>query len=745
MKFLKLFLVQLFFLFFLYNLSNSAIINKVKVNGNRQISLNLILSKISFIKGKNYNDTELNTFQKNLFNTGFFKSVNFKVRDDILFINVNENPVIDFLYIYGDKNKDRIEKLYENIELKVGNIFSDYKLLNDISKINQLYKYSGYYNVKVEPTVKLVDQHKVNISIKITKNEKLKIKNVFFIGKKFFDSATLRDVVSTSESAWWKFLSTTSYVNDDRINYDKNLLKNFFKEESFYDAQVLSANIDILDNNFANIVFSIDSGSKYYFGDFNYNNLEFFDNNNKKYLLTIFETLKNKKYSSKKTIFLKDKINEFLISNKFENLDFAVMERKNKNKIDINIDFYNKKLPTIANISVKGNSITEEKVIRNNLLFSEGDLLTNYKISKSEDNLNNLTIFKNSKIIKNKIDNDSINVQIEVEEQPTGSIMGGVGIGSNETAISFSVTEKNLFGSNITVNTDMSIGTEKIIGNFLLINPDYNDSGRLIKNNFFIQNTNYESVGYESKMVGDDISTKYQIYDDISLNLGVGFDYDTIKASSSSSLLYKSQEGNYKTFKLFYGLNNDKRNRKFKTTDGHILGFNQTMGIPGSDIPYIYNNLSGKYYYSISKDYILNLKSAISSINALDNKNVKLSNRLFLSSRQLRGFEPRSVGPVDGNDHVGGNYSYYGGVSSTFPNPLPEKWNATTLMFLDTANLWGVDYDDSKDSNKIRSSYGIGLDWTSPLGPVSFTLSNAISKASTDNDQKFSFQIGSVF
>lgn len=743
-KFLKIILIKILFLSFCNTISLAEIIKNVRLKGNSKIQLETVLNKINFSYNKNYTNEDLNRFQKKLFDTGFFKEIKFNLSAETLTISVIENPVIDFFYIYGDQNKERIEKIYDLIELKSGNLYSDYKLQQDILKIFQIYKYNGFYKAEILPTVKLVDKNRVNISIKINKNEKFNINKIYFLGEKFFKSSELLDVLSSSENSWWKFLSTSSLLNEERINYDKFLLKKYYLNEGYYDAQIVSTKIDILENNTANLTFSINAGQKYYFGEINYNTIVGFENNDDFKKIFLNKTF-SKNYSSQKVFLMKDKINNFLKFYRLQNYDFTVREVKDKNKININISFNERKLPVVNNILIKGNSITEEKVIRNNLVFSEGDSFSNYKLDKSKDNILATGIFKNVEISKNFLTNNLVDIDITIDEQPTGSIMGGVGIGSNETAINFMITEKNLFGQNIAVSSDLSVGTEKILGNFSISNPDFKDSGILVKNNFFVLNTDYTSVGYESSMFGNDLSTRFSVYEDLDFHFGVGFDHDKIDVSSSATDVYKSQQGSYTTFKTFYGLTEDKRNRKFNTTDGHILGFNQTVGIPGSDIPYLANNLYGKFYYSVSKDYILNVKSGVSSINSLNDKNVKLSSREFLGTRQLRGFEPRKVGPVDGTDHVGGNYSIYFGTSTTFPNPIPEKWNAKTILFLDAGNIWGVDYDSSKDSSKLRSAYGVGLDWISPLGPISFSLSNTISKADADKDQKFSFQIGSVF
>lgn len=745
MKHFKILILFFCFFFSLVFNSYSQIISQIKFNGNKYVQREALLSKINFIPNKDYNDQELNLIQKVIFETGFFKSLDFKVLGNVLVINLVENPIIDFLYVYGDKNKERVEKIYDLIQLKTGNLFSEHKLLQDISTISKLYKYSGYYDVKVEPLIKLIDNNKVNIAIKVTKNNKYKINKIFFIGNKIFSSKVLLDVVSSSENSWFKFLSSSKLLNEDRVEYDRQLLKLFYLDEGYYDVQVLFSKIDIKQNYSADIIHSIDAGKKYSFGSVNYDKLNFFNQNDQKNLLKIKNKISNKVYSRKKVVELRDEISQIIISNKKINLDFNVVQEKTLDKINLNILFSETKLPIVKNITVRGNSITEEKVIRNNLIFSEGDTYSSYKQEKSKDNLQSINIFKTSKIAKETLSDNTVEVTVDVEEKPTGSIMGGVGVSSNEAAISFSVSEQNLFGSNILVNSELSIGTQKVLGNLLVVNPDYNNTGRLVRNNFYAQQTNYDSVGYDSSSIGDDISTSYDIYEDISLKVGFGIDYDKISTSPSASAVYKNQEGNYKTLKTFYEIANDKRNRRFQTTSGHIVGFGQSISLPVSDIAYLSNTIYGKYYKSLGKDYTLNVKSGFSTINGYNSDNVKLSNRLFVSSKQLRGFEPRKIGPVDGVDHIGGNYSLYGGVSSTFPNPLPEKWNATTLLFLDAGNVWGVDYDSSKDSDKVRSSVGVALDWVSPLGPISFSLSNAISKASTDDDQTFSFQIGSTF
>ena len=165
-------------------------------------------------------------------------------------------------------------------------------------------------------------------------------------------------------------------------------------------------------------------------------------------------------------------------------------------------------------------------------------------------------------------------------------------------------------------------------------------------------------------------------------------------------------------------------------------------------MPTITTSIGSTIYKELfSSQYIGSARIRIANSSSLDNaKDIKLSDRLFASVNDLRGFELRGVGPIDGSDHVGGNNLATVSLKSTFPNPIPESLRANTYLFLDAGNVWGVDYSNAiSGSSKIRSSSGLALDIMSPLGPLSFTYAIPLSKASTDISQRFLFNIGSSF
>ena len=292
--------------------------------------------------------------------------------------------------------------------------------------------------------------------------------------------------------------------------------------------------------------------------------------------------------------------------------------------LDIEFKFVKKPRKFINLINISGNTITEESVIRRNLLFSEGDSFLDYKVLKSIDKVKSLRIFKDVKFNTDNLGNEKVDLNISVEEQPTGSVSAGIGIGSSGSTVSTTIVEKNLFGKGITLDGNVNVGTEKISGNVGLSLPDFMNSGNVFNYNVFAISTDFTNAGYESKKIGNSISTKYNIYEDIGLTTGVAVDRDSIDTNASASDLYKSREGDYLTFKGFYSISNDKRDSGFQPTKGYRVGFGQGLAIPGSDITYIENNLVGAIYHSISSDYILGFKSGLNTINSIGDEDIKL-------------------------------------------------------------------------------------------------------------------------
>ena len=738
--------IVIFFLI-LTNIS-FAEIKKVNISGNSRVNSSTIESLIEK-KISNVDSIYINTLTKKIYDTDFFADVKISFNQDILTINVTENPIINFFYINGVKDSD-LDQINKIINLKENNIFSSSKLKKDIEATREFLNAAGFYQALIIPEVIKIDNNQVNLIINIDKKEISKIKNIYFIGNKVFSNSQLIDVITSSEDGWWKFFSTSS-LSEQRIEYDKQLLKDFYKSKSFYDVQIESAFAGIdKDNNFT-LTFSINSGKKYKFGDYDLKvsgiPLKESDIIEIKDIST--KLLKNEFYSPLTINKLNKQVTNLLESKRYGNFEINIQDTKAvDDRINIIVQLNEGQKLLINKINIQGNTITEEKVIRDNLTISEGDQLSSSKIKKSVDDIKSKQLF--SKVDYKVEDSDKKNfkdLNLFVKEQPTGSITAGVGYGTNGGLFEASVNERNFLGQGINLNFTGRLSSEAIRGDLSYVSPNFNNSSKELAVSLFSDLDDFKNSGYQNKRVGTRFATKYEIYEDIFFRPNLGAQFDKLEVTGNASNLLRSREGNFITTSFGYNFLNDHRDSKFNPTAGSLIYFDQNIATFFSDIPTVQTGVGATFYQELFSDkFIGSAKARLANVTAFNNKDVKLSDRIFASPSDLRGFELRGIGPVDSGDHIGGNNLATLSLKSTFPNPMPENLRATTFLFLDMGNVWGADYSNLiSDSSKLRASTGIALDLMSPVGPLSFTYSIPLSKASTDKEQNFIFNIGSSF
>ena len=739
-----------FIIIFFLILTNSlfAEIKKVSVTGNVRVNSSTIESLVDK-KIANVDSIYINNLTKKIYDTDFFSDVKISFNQDVLSINVVENPIVNFFYINGIKDSD-LDQVNKIITLKENSIFSSAKLKKDIEATKEFLNASGYYQASINPEVIKVDNNQVNLIINIDKKEISKIKNIYFIGNKFFSNSQLMDVITSSEDGWWKFFSTSA-LSEQRIEYDKQLLKEFYKSKSFYDVQIESAFASVDKNNNFTLTFSINSGKKYKFGDYDLKitglSLKETDSNEIKNISN--KLLKNEFYSPLIINKLSKQVTDFLESKRYGNFEINVQDLKaGEDKINVIVQLNEGQKSLINKINIQGNTITEEKVIRDNLILAEGDQINSSKIKKSIDNVKSKQLF--SKVDYKIEDSDKKNFKdfnLFVKEQPTGNISAGVGYGTNGGLFEASVNERNFLGQGINLNFTGRLSADVVRGELSYVDPNYINSNKELAASLFSEVDDYKNSGYQNKRAGTRIATKYEIYEDIFFRPNLGVQFDKLEVTGSASSLLRSRQGDFITTSLGYNFLYDQRDSKFNPTSGSVIYFDQNIATLFSDIPTVQTGLGATFYKELFSDkFIGSAKARLANVVAFNDKDVKLSDRIFASSSDLRGFEQRGVGPVDSGDHIGGNNLATLSLKSTFPNPIPENLRATTFLFLDVGNVWGVDYSNSiSDSSKLRSSTGVALDLMSPIGPLSFTYSIPLSKASSDKEQNFLFNIGSSF
>ena len=251
------------------------------------------------------------------------------------------------------------------------------------------------------------------------------------------------------------------------------------------------------------------------------------------------------------------------------------------------------------------------------------------------------------------------------------------------------------------------------------------------------------SSGYKTSRTGLTIGTEFEQMNDLFINIELSNFYEDLETASTATSIVKKQEGNYFENLLSYTIKYNKLDQNFQPSDGFINDFSQTFPLYSDDIS-IENRFTSAGYHSINDNIILSANFYLKTIDSLDD-NVRVSKRVYVPGRRLRGFESGKIGPKDGSQFIGGNYASSLNLNSTLPNILFENENVDLNFFLDFANVWEVDYNSALDSNKIRSATGLAVNWFSAIGPLTFSYAIPLSEEETDITEKFRFQIGTSF
>jgi outer membrane protein insertion porin family len=742
-------LIRSIIIFFLI-LTNTvfAEIKKINIIGNVRVNSSTIESLVDK-KIPNIDSIYINNLTKKIYDTDFFADVKISFNQETLSITVVENPIVNFFYINGIKDSD-LDQINKIITLKENSIFSTSKLKKDIEATKEFLNASGYYQASIVPDIIKIDNNQINLIINIDKKEISKIKNIYFIGNKYFSNSQLMDVVTSTEDGWWKFFSTSS-LSEQRIEYDKQLLKEFYKSKSFYEVQIESVFASVDKNNNFTLTFSINSGKKFKFGDYDlkFSGLVLKEEDTNE-IKNISNKLLNNQFYSPLTINKLNKlVTDLLDTKRYGNFEINIQDIKAVDeKINVIVQLNEGQKSLVNKINIRGNTITEEKVIRDNLAVSEGDQLNLSKVRKSVDNVKSKQLF--SKVDYKIEDSDKKNfkdLNLFVKEQPTGNIGAGLGYGTNGALFEVSVNERNFLGQGIALNFTGRLSSDVVRGEFSYVDPNYANSNKELATSLFSELDDYKNSGYQNKRAGIRVATKYEIYEDFFFRPNLGVQFDKLEVTGNASSLLRSRQGDFTTTSFGYNFLYDHRDSKFNPTSGSVISFDQNVATLFSDIPTISTGVGAVFYKELFSDkFVGSAKARLANVVAFNDKDVKLSDRLFTSANDLRGFEQRGVGPVDSGDHIGGNNLATLSLKSTFPNPIPENLRATTFLFLDMGNVWGADYSSAiSDSSKLRTSTGVAIDLISPIGPLSFTYSIPLSKVSTDREQNFLFNIGSSF
>jgi len=732
-------------LIFLCNAFSESV-NKITIVGNDRISDETIKLFISVDIKDEINETKLNKILKDLYETEFFKNIKIKFDNQILTINVKENPIIEDIKYSGIKSNRILEILKQESLIKQRSSYNENKIKKEELKIKNVLKNLGYYNSTLSI---LVDQSKnnlVSVTYDIDLGRKSKIKKISFIGNKVFKDKKLHRIITSTEYKFWKFISGRKFLNQNSVILDERLLANFYKNNGYYNVKINSSFAKLIDDNNFELIFNIDSGSKIFFGKLSLSLPADFDENNFSSIKRLFKKIEGKPYSINTIDKILDEIDSITTLEQYKFIKANVVESISQNSINLKFNVEESEKFYVDKINILGNTITAENVIRNQLMLDEGDPFSEILVNKSINNIKSLNFFKvvNSKVVDNNEDKTK-SINISVEEKATGEIYATAGVGTSGNSVGFGVKENNFLGKGIGLDTNLLVSSDSLKGKFSVSNPNFNNSDKSVYVSAeAIENDYYQTFGYKTNKTGISIGTDFEYLNDFYVGINNSNFYEKIETNSNASAQQKLQEGNYWDSFMKFNLNYDKRNQKFQTTDGFKSFYSLDLPVI-SDTNTIKNYYNYSHYFNFFEKNFSSISIYLQSANSLNNKDIKLSERINIPSNRLRGFEAGRVGPKDGDDFIGGNYAYSINFATNIPQFFEESQNLDFLFFADAADIWGVDYNSSIEGNGIRSAVGVALDWMSPVGPMNFTLAYPVTKKIEDKTETFRFNLGTTF
>ena len=745
--FIKIFFVfSLFFLSFSFK-SSAEVVNKVEIQGNERITKETIIIYGDIKIGSDYETSDLNLLIKKLYETTFFSNISAVLDNGLLNIQVEENPIVNSITFEGEKTKKFTEALTKLLLIREKGSFIKGYVKSDINLIKEFYRSSGFYFVKIDAEIQNLEKNRVNLIYSLDKGKRAKISKIFFLGDKKIRDKRLRDVITSQEARFWKFISKNVYLSKSRIELDKRLLKNYYKNKGYYEVQISSSNVEYSEGEGFILTYSINAGKRYKFKKISLDVSEALDKTAFISLEKEFNKVIGKYYSQRKLSSILGKIDKLSEQKELQFINHRAIETLDENSVDVKIQIFEGDKFIIERINIVGNSVTNDSVIRSEMIVDEGDPFSALLVNKSINKLKARQIF--GKVERKILEGSSPDLkvlEISVEERATGEISAGAGVGTDGTSFMAAVTENNWLGRGIKLRSRLDVGENSISGNIAVSNPNFNYTGNAVDAFLDVSSSDYGTTsGYESSKTGFGLGTSFEQYENIYISPSFSVAFEDIEVETTASDRIKKMQGSYFNLDFNYGITVDKRNQPFQPSSGYRTKFSQSLPII-LDSSSLGNQFEYSAYNTLTEDVIGSVKFLAQTINGLQGADTRLSSRLFIPANRLRGFNTRKVGPKDGENYVGGNYISTFSIEAALPNLLPESSKTDLSAFIDSGNVWHVDYDSTiDDTNKIRTAVGLAANVWTPVGPLSFVLAQNLTKSINDETQAFNFRIGTSF
>jgi outer membrane protein insertion porin family len=731
--------------------------SNVVVEGNDRVDIATILAFAGISRGEEVSAAALNDAFQRIANSGLFESVELVPQGSTLLIRVVEYPIVNVISIEGNQRlKD--EALIGLLQSQSRRVYSPSLAESDAAAIAEAYRVSGRMAATVTPKIIRRSENRVDLVFEVTEGRVVEVERLSFVGNRAFSDRRLRQVLETKQAGFLRSLVQRDTFVAERLELDKRVLTEFYLSRGYIDFQVLDASAEISRERDATFVtFTVREGLPYTIGAVS--------------VLSEVEGVDAAEFEAVTKIRTGQTYTPLLIDNNITRMETLAL-RKGLNfvrvepritrdergqAVDIAFAIVRGDRVFVERIDIEGNATTLDQVIRRQFRTVEGDPFNPREIRQSAERIRALGFFADAQVnAEPGSAPDQVVVNVDVEEQPTGSLSLGLSYSITDgTGFNIGFSESNFLGRGQRLSASLSSGTDNQNSSFSFTEPAL--LGRDLSfsvSAYYRTSDGSNNSRYDTRNIGLTTGIGFPLGEQSNLDLRLRYSEDLLKNYDGTSPILQAENalGALRTFSLGYSYEYDTRITGLNPKGGVLLRFGQDFAGLGGDTEYIQTTA-----FALAETRILNEEVTIraifegGAISTLGNGTSRVTERYF-GNGKIRGFEANGIGPrdgTDGEDALGGNLFAVARFEADFPLGLPEEYGITGGAFLDIGSVWSLDNTAGlapvDDSFIPRASVGLSVFWNTPIGPLRFNFSRAIQKEDFDREQSFDLTISTRF
>ncbi len=726
--------------------SNATTVSRIDVVGNKRMDTESVRILTGVKVGDNLDSVQINQIAKKLQESGYFGHVDVQMSGNTLKVNVSESPIVNMVTVEGN-DEVSTDDLKKEIRLKERASYDESTIGADVQRILTIYQRKGFFGTKVDPKKIELSDNRVNVVYEISEGHPTYITDIDFTGNKEFSDRTLRGQILSREHAWWRFMTQFDVFDEDRIQYDGQMLRQFYLNNGYVDFNVKNINGTFTpDRQYYSVVFDVDEGDKYKFGEIKIDNP--FPDVPTRELERALKTESRDTYNASQVESTISALRGAVADYGYAFINVEPVPTKNADTKTVDLVYKIQKTNRVYlnTINILGNVRTFDSVIEQMLPMREGDPFSLQTIEEGRQNLMRTRYFKDVQMVPTRIaDANMMNLDIKVEEQPTGELSGGIGWSSiNGFMVDAGITESNFMGRGQIVQLRGSIAQYQKQALFSFTEPFL--FGRQLSAGFDVSYTMYDYSSLGSFQYDRDSLTiagrmGWKLTDHWS---------QTVRLSASFDQNYDLQIGGWHDAQLYtlgtnlkyYNLNTNFQQNTHTGIVGN-LGVSYT-GFGGTETYMRYSGDITAMVKFFDDRWQLRTSLDVGYIQSLDGNYISRVYRYFLGGETLRGFDIAGVGSRLGNYALGGMWKVNGSTQMNFPIFIPDEYQVKGFVFVDygilgkppTKNLDAMASYVHIDTD-WRTSAGFGIYWNTPMGPMNFSWGWPLKMNEYDRERKF--------